>query len=378
MKEQKGLKFALLFFIILTLGLGGYVIYDKVLQPIKDSTGEKLNDKEKPEEPDEPKEPEKRVYTEYLILHSSEKPDYLVGVSNNKYYEIHRFNGDEYDDSIQPIGLHLNKLYFANSYGVSYIDLNEDELKEEIWFKYPIDSDGFITGIVGRPVFIGDDMIFHLSSSGSEENLGGILSLDLDAKDLDEAKQLVKEADSVSWAIDDQKENIYYVESGRGLQYNLAVYNFKTDSTKKLAESVDNEINYNNGYLLYNVRGIRTPQCDDYSAQMYLYNTRTKTNKLISKNVCTLNRKEFFDNQFWYNDAEGNSHLYNIGTETDTIFAKSNVVSLRNGKLYVSDGSSTIENDFIINKAYEEKNVEVIMSDNTTKQFSEEDFDLAD
>ena len=377
MKEQKGLKFALLFFIILTLGLGGYVIYDKVLQPIKDSTGEKLDNQEKPDEPEKP-EPEKRVYTEYLILHSSEKPDYLVGVSNNKYYEIHRFNGDEYDDSIQPIGLHLNKLYFANSYGVSYIDLKEDELKEETWFKYPIDSDGVIVSVTGRPVFIGDDMIFHLSSSGSEDNLGGILSLDLDAKSLDEVKQLVKEADFVSWAIDDQKENIYYVESGRGLQYSLAVYNFKTDSTKKLAESVDNEINYSNGYLLYNVRGFRTSQCDDYSVQIYLYNTRTKTNKLINKNVCTQTRKEVLDNQIWYDDAEGNSHLYNINTEMDTVFAKKDVVSLRNGKLYVSDGSSTIENDLIVNKAYEEKNVEVIMADNTTKQFSEETFDLAD
>ena len=374
MKEQKGLKFALLFFIILTLGLGGYVIYDKVLEPIKNSTEQKLNDKEEPE-PEQPEEPKKREYTQYLVLNPSEGPSYLAGVSEGKYYELLQFSNEEWSMSVQPIGLHDNKLYYLHDYGIQYIDLNEDELKEVMWIKYPEEEDGELNDVSGTPVILGDNLIFNLSSSDGNSPLDGILSLDLDAKDINESKQLVKDATFDTWVIDDQKENIYYIEFGYGSGDSLSVYNFKTGSTKKLVESVGNNIDYKNGYLLYSIKNYAYDTNCSSLGQLYLYDTKTKTSKLINKNACNLYIAKFLDNNVYYLDTEGNAHFYSISNETDTAFAKVYAIKYDyyEDKIYVKNGSSTLENEYIINHEYQEENIEVIMKDNTKEKFGKND-----
>ena len=365
MKEQKGLKLALLFFIILTLGLGGYIIYDKVLHPTKDSTNEKLDDKEETEESkEEPKKEDKKLYDEYLIMHIPDHFDILVGRQNNMYYELYSFEGEKYN--VEPIGMYSNKIYLKIKGTVLYMDIyGENQLKPVSWFNH---SKARITD---DATLRGSNLIFRFEGQTNSSELDGILSLSVHAKYLTQAKQLVPYNTYGEFVMDEEQENIYFLfkNESNSKYLDLAVYNFEKESIEVIAKSVLNmDIIYGNGYIAF-YRESDSSNRDAY--RVYIYDTRTKKTILVSDYQRLGSQIGFFGNQFFYADADFIGHLYNIDTGKETNLGDYNDIDLYDGKIYIyqsydeREKEKKIENDYIIYGVPDKESIGVILADNT-------------
>lgn len=322
--------------IVLLLLLGGYIIYDKSLNStnnnvINSDTSNIQND---------------LINDKYRILNDSNGNDvnyddnnYLIKLNSKNSYDVVY----EFGDHFEYIGVYDNKIYYSTSVQssegyevyIKYISLDSDTFNETIWLEIPQpncfpDSIGCASNELGSSIIINDTLYFNFNSfSGGSSEYDGLMSLNMNAKNFDEYKNIEKHTAAMyGWCIN--KNNIYYIED-----YKKLVEQNITSNTKKILLEFGNEASFNylvcdNEKILYNsfVSTLYNENTRSHH-ELYLYNTNNNNNTLITDKIYENfgggihSIANIINGKIYY--RIGNKiYLYNENDKSDNVFYTTN------------------------------------------------------
>lgn len=188
--------------------------------------------------PEETQQPGIKGIKEGSIIEILEDPGYIIFKSENgEWIELAKGTVDY----LTKAG---NKVYYADKYTLKCIDITDPDLKENTLFKFykwhndEYDCEEILN--ISDAVVVGNTMYFGYSSfAAGTEDTDGVLKIDLDAGSLDEAEQLIPEADLGHWIYSEKENAIYYLDgSEKGLYTTLYKYDLATGNKTKVMEEV--------------------------------------------------------------------------------------------------------------------------------------------
>ena len=161
--------------------------------------------------PEETQQPGIKGIKEGSIIVILEDPGYIIFKSENgEWIELAKGTVDY----LTKAG---NKVYYADKYTLKCIDITDPDLKENTLFKFykwhndEYDCEEILN--ISDAVVVGNTMYFGYSSfAAGTEDTDGVLKIDLDAGSLDEAEQLIPEADLGHWICSEKENAIFYCD----------------------------------------------------------------------------------------------------------------------------------------------------------------------
>lgn len=342
-KKNKGLVFAIIILVVISLGLGGYICYEKGLFNKflnKETQTTDTTDKTKEDK-----------YTDFKIMveESSENEKYyIVGQKNEKWEEI-----VQTDDTVTYFGEYNNKIYYADKDAFKYIDLNDKSLTPVTWIKYEESAPFQETERVFQPLFgfVKDGTIYF---EMSDKSLGGgcngtIRYVNVDATKYSDIVK-IKKSNICSFDYNPDKNAIYYLEQEGDKNYNIKEERIiKFDITTKKKEKIytfDKNTVLVSGQKGKALLAKKTKTKNEYG--LYLYDLETKKEDYLT------NVTETDDYNYAING--GDSKLLIVDGEVAYYTDNNNVMKYENGKKtkvykfeqkitdYLSGGFATLHN----------------------------------
>ncbi len=342
-KKNKGLVVAIIILVVISLGLGGYICYEKGLfnkflnkeTPTTDTTDKTKEDK----------------YTDFKIMieESSENEKYyIVGQKNEKWEEI-----VQTDYTATYFGEYNNKIYYADKEAFKYIDLNDKSLTPVTWIKYEESAPFQETERVFQPLFgfVKDGTIYF---EMSDKSLGGgcngtIRYVNVDATKYSDIVK-IKKSRICSFDYNPDKNAIYYLEYEGEDYENLKERRvIKFDITTKKKEKIysfDKNTVLVSGQKGKTLLAKKTKTKNEYG--LYLYDLETKKEDYLTNVTET--------DDYDYATSGGNSERLIVDGEFIYYTDNNNVMKYENGKKtkvhkfeqkitdYLSGGFATLHN----------------------------------
>lgn len=283
-KKNTGLVVTIIILVVILLGLGGYICYEKGLFnkflnkeiPTTDTTDKTKEDK----------------YTDFKIM--IEKNDenekyYIVGQKNEKWEEI-----VQTDYTATYFGEYNNKIYYADKEAFKYIDLNDKSLTPVTWIKYEESAPFQETERVFQPLFgfVKDGTIYF---EMSDKSLGGgcngtIRYVNVDATKYSDIVK-IKKSNICSFDYNPDKNAIYYLEYEGEDYENLKERRvIKFDITTKKKEKIytfDKKTSLIAGQKGKTLLAKKTKTKNEYG--LYLYDLETKKEDYLTNVIDTEN-----------------------------------------------------------------------------------------
>ena len=382
--NNKKLKILIIVLTILTIGLTGYIIYDKITE--KDLSN--INDNVEDTKDNEISENEK-----YKILNDENK-HYLVKLENSNYNVIYEF---EESYGFHYIGIYNNKLYYSEEDSIKYLVLeNENVIKKE-WIKIP--QYDFLVPAITQSKIIGDSLYFSINSFGGGNNpTDGILKLSMNANDFNEYLQIIDDADLSQWYVNEEENIIYYEKFNYGNGIIPYEYNIKTNEKKQLFDIEPEGILYGNGKILYYIHEsdrydsdwnlIYSCHCKPHY-ELYAYDINTKKIDLITDNI-NENKNgnitaiaDIANEKIYYYTSNGKIYIYNTSDKSSTEYYTLNNNSSYRGFYFLDDektmviwNDGSIEDQYVVNGKIKDslENINVVMKDGTEKKYPFKNF----
>lgn len=377
----------LIVFMVISLLLAGFIVYDKCLKKEKIKEPEKQEEVSKPEETS--KEKELELIDNYRIIskrvEAYQDDFYLVKKStpgSDYDYEVVKYLGRTFKDFEYYFGFYNSRIYYSDLENIKYIDLTDKNLAEKIWIKVPKEETiaGLETAFELGAQIVGDSLyIRHYESN----NLG---YLSLNAKSFDEYKEIVRENNSIEDWIVVGEEDIYYAAFDYEVEHTSVLYHYNTKSkeTKKVMVLGSNhDFFYVNGNIVYCKETNEKKSAHEYVHNLFAYNPSTTSTLKISDIIFDAYDKtcgDYFtargDNVYYYDD-HGTIFKYNMIDGTSSEYYKLVVKTDRpQGMYFVDDDNmmfyyypSKVEYASNGEKVESLPNKKVLMLDNTVKYF---------
>ena len=187
--------------------------------------------------PEETKETGIKGIKEGSIIETLENPGYIIiKGENGEWIELA-------EGMVEYLTKAGNKVYYADKYTLKCVDITDPDLKENTLFKFykwhndEYDCEEILN--ISHAVVVGNTMYFGYSSfAAGTEDTDGVLKIDLDAGSLDEAEQLIPEAD-FGWKISEKEKAIFYCDgSERSLYQTLYRYDLATGDKTQVMKGV--------------------------------------------------------------------------------------------------------------------------------------------
>ncbi len=393
-KNNKIIMIVFILLIILILLLVGYITYDKIIAKSGNSpTNENNIDKE---------------LNDSVLNNSLDSKGYKIikDDKNNKKYLVEKDGSGykvsyDFDYYIHYIGIYDDKLYYSDQKAIKYLTLSDNNLTENIWVELP-KIYNYKMGIE-KSAIIDDTLYFNFGIyNGVNDKYTGLLSLNMDAKNFDEYKQVINDVDEDKWYADENNSTIYYAQFNGGMGviiYELDINN--NTKTKLIDTPYIEDIAYSNGKILYflyesdrydsNWNKIYSCNCTPHN-EIYIYDVNSKQTSLIAKTTkddlgSLYGQAQFNDNKVYYIDngviysyENENIKKYYTLSDVENYYAfnfinsntmkivfetKINETQLGSRTEYVVDGNSVGSLD----------KINVTMMDNSVNQFTIEDLE---
>lgn len=267
-KKNSFLKAIIVFFIIIILGLVGYICYDKgafdnlFVKNLKPSESEKIANK---------LESVKVVSDEYVGEDHLESESYLIAKINGEWKELD-------NDVLVYFGAKNNKLYYANSEEFKYIDLNNENYEPTTWIKYEekdYASGIFIGYVTPDNGVLKEDTIYYYQNNGPAK----IKTLKLDATKYSDIKEVGTELDDFSFYLSDDNK-LFYTEfimgesTGKFVSYDL--------NKKEKKVIIDKNVYSSEFYKDKALIVTQTESDGEFLYKLYLYDLKTLEKKYVA------------------------------------------------------------------------------------------------
>ena len=314
MNKEKKLKTFLVIFVLLAGLISGYIVYDKIV------LGNNTNKHQK--ELTEEKVNLKKEY--YLLNDEKNRKEYVVAREENEYNVVYDINDGNY------IGLYDNKIYYNYGKNINYLDLSENVLVEKNWVSSPCAEisarcDDYL---FSDTVIVNDKLYFGYSSGGL-----GYHSLNMNAKNINEATKILVDNDLTEKWIDEKTLKIYYSpEYSNNTRKVPKEYDIKNETTTQLLEPnkysdaeiikyYDNKIiyyYYHNDLYNSNLEKIYSCNCTPHY-ELYVLDVNTKETNFISN----ISREDYFpiadikNEKIYYMKDKNSIYEYDINSKTE-------------------------------------------------------------
>lgn len=226
--------------VLCALGLGGYLVYDKVIKKETVKTEAK-------KKPTETKRGVKQEISDIKIIGYEEGKSYLIGMKDNNWIEL-----ASNDNDIFYYGIANNKIYYyVHDEGFKYIDLYDESLESKLWLKDKVEytPNSSMTGKYEGTGGIVDDNIYMIVHGDT------LYSIPLKAESLKEAKKLVTSTDDIiiENGICLIKNYMFYEEYNNEKDKTSVVkYDVKSNKKEQIANNNVEDYSLTDQYLLIN------------------------------------------------------------------------------------------------------------------------------
>lgn len=230
-KESKSLVFIIVLLIVIVFGVFGYFVYYKYLD-------------KKPVYATEIKEDFKAKKSTNQIYQSSDvltkgKRKYLVVKKNDKWYEVD-YAYSEDNVGFQVIGAYKDILYYVDSKGIKYVDLNSEKLKPaEYAVNDMCDVDSFYAAYFDKDTLYVEVLNNSYDANTEDEKTAySIISYDLNKSYITaKGKSLINIEDGpISFYVIDEK--VFYLYDYNNGLYKLKQYAIENDKTSIVTSDV--------------------------------------------------------------------------------------------------------------------------------------------
>lgn len=389
-KSYRGL---LIIFMIISLFLAGFIVYDKALKKEEIPKQVETNiDEDKNQQNNNESEVVEELIDNYKIISETvegyKKKFYLVkkSASSTHDYEVVKYLGKTLENFESYFGFYNNKIYYSDEQNIKYIDLTDKSLTEKIWVKLPKEDDA----LDGPVTAFNDAMIMgdSLYLTSYEDSQLGYLSLN--ASSFDEYKAIEnREAGSFveDWiAIGD--EDIYYSMFDYDVEKTsvLYKYNIKTKDVRKIMVlGASYTFYYTKDNIIYCKGTNERKSENEYVYNLFAYNIgSTKTTKIADlifngrNELCSSYFTAHGTNAYYYND--GAITKYNVinGSTSEYYKVTTNYVG---GMRFIDDNNMifmryTNRKEYVSNGKQVESlpTFKVLMLNNGIKEFGMEVF----
>lgn len=344
-KKNKGLVVAIIILVVISLGLGGYICYEKGLfnkflnkeTPTTDTTDTTKEDK----------------YTNFKVVRNyywNDKEDklgedkfYIIGYKNGEWEEI--VSEDHEGTGIVFFGEYNNKIYYANNEVFKYIDLNDKSLTPVTWIKCEgtYDTAGQPGNLVHPETgFVKDGIIYFRMQIGSHEH--SLRYLSVDATKFSDIKKVANIGYSFDYNLDNNA--IYYMDYKEiGTPKDVVKFDMKTKEKSKI-HTFDKNTTLLSGHNGITLIAKSTKNKNKYN--LYLYNLETSKETYLDE----VNYTPEDDDSIWYN-YYGTNRLI-VDKNTIYYLDNNNVMKYENGnksKVYeynTDKNKNYFEGDYLI------------------------------
>ena len=335
----------LIVFMIISLLLAGYIVYDKCLK--KEEKDDPVEERQNQEENNIEKEESSRYAVIYdwgynYKLKKDVNYFYLVQEIKDEYKVIHDFGTT---DNKSYIGFYDNKFYFTDEYFIKYIDFSNN-FEEKTWIELPnLDEHQDLSFVISEAAIIGDRLYFSLGyyNQGLDKT-DGLLYLDFTAKSFDEYKQVINEVEQ--WYFSDTKDKIYY-------QTNDGVYELVIASNKKTKLIDFDSMQYN--LLTKDIFYFKNKIFYSYDSTLYMNDISSKNTAIVTKNFYVdggllTNVMESLNNKLYYYTTEGKIYLLDVDINKSTLYHEISNKDIYSTFRILDDGTMVIYQDHNPNK----------------------------
>ncbi len=124
---------------------------------------------------------------------------YNIKKYGNNYKVVFNFNEED-----NYIGVYNNKIYYSNGISINYIDFSNNEISDNKWLKLPKiecsdETEICMPNLIIEKALIRNDTLFFSFLDYKESR--GLLSINMNAKDFNEYKQIIYTNDFIYWYI---------------------------------------------------------------------------------------------------------------------------------------------------------------------------------
>lgn len=382
-KNNKGLVVLLVIFVILTLVLGGFILYDKVLSNENSDVNNNSNENNSNESIDS-------INFKFLDDNKNNK-QYIVKFNENKYEVVYNLG-----ENIHYIGIYNNKFYYSDT-SIKYVDLNSENLSEKVLLEIPQPTEcshGCAANYISKSAIINDTLYFSFSGfAGGTDKYDGVLSISMNSNNFNDCKQIIADADLDKWYINEDNTKIYYAKFNYGNGVIPYEYNIQSGNSTQLSDvKYISDIMYNNGKLLYyfyesdrfdaNWNKIYSCNCIPHY-ELYIYDVNNKNIDLITKEINENKNGNLTDiadminGKIYYYTSDGKIHQYNYNTKSSSDYYSVSNNSNYRGFNFIDENTMKIHfenrtNQLVVNGKNVDSldEIKITMLDNSVETFT--------
>ena len=298
-----------------------------------------------------------KIITEEL---SDDIVQHLIVKVNNNWYEI--ASQTDVDNDFVIIGEKDNIFYYADSNGIKYVDLTNDNYKSVSYF---ILKSNECKNNIEQGFIYNDDIYLSISTSCNQYKLSSF------SIKTGKIKTLIK---NIGSNFHMYNGNIYYLDYSNSLCNGNALfsYNLRVKNSKQLSKDVC-FFDANKNKILFN-------KLDSSSKEskylVYLYDTDTDSNKYITDGISL---SVYDDVLFYSKDSKvfkyinSNSSVIYDGSSDNSLFEGVKILDKNRIIISLGDDDKYILNDKVVSEDVFKssfKNFKVNMKDGSSKKFS--------
>lgn len=309
-KKNKGLVVTIIILVVLVLGLGGYICYQK---GIINFNGESTQKKQDTKEEVLKYEDSKEIFTgngdENNLLAIKVNGQWYEAANNSTHYEV--------------FGEYNNRLYYSDDDAFRYIDLSTKDFNSVEWIKYEekcySDENNFVGLAYADKGALKDDTIyFTMNSFGwNKERDSYLYTLNVNATSYSDIKKEFKQSGIIDLVINGNLMYYHHWDDGGAATTFFKSYNLDTKEKKTLLKNIESNISFydKERKILY---GQKVSNKENANEKWYLYD-------LVSD-------KSTFIAEINYNEGRSTSGMFQLYNDKVYYVDNDVIMKYENGK----------------------------------------------